>query len=95
MKDARIERLYVSGEINSEDFRSISDYIVERYVYDPLEGEKLTPEQRDVISEVAAIDMAIGAESKKVEYLLIGGFIGFVATIIILKIGSKFNKEGA
>ena len=96
MNNTRIEKLYMSAEESKgKDFRAISDYIVDKYVYDPSDGEKLTQEQRDVISEVSAIDMTIGAESKKVEYLLIGSAIGIVGTLLVLKIKKTIKKRKA
>ena len=96
MKDnTRIEKLYIEGYEKRNDFRSMSDYINEKYVTDPKEGDKLTQEARDVISEVSAIDMAIGSESTKNKYLLIGSAIGIVGTIIVMKIRKKFKKDEA
>jgi len=93
MNNKRIEKLYVDGYENRKVFRPISDYINENYVTDPLNGDKLTKEDRDVISDCSAIDMAIGSESTKVKYLIIGSLIGIAGTVILLQIKKKFKKK--
>ena len=95
MNNSRIEKAYKDIDSKSKGFRPISDYIVEHYVTDPHEGTKLTKEDRDVISYVSSVDMAMGAEAKKVEYIIIGSLIGIVGTIIVMKIIKKFKKVKA
>ena len=86
LNDMGIEKLYKKGLANSKQFRSLSDYIVEHYVYDIPNGKKLTEVSRAVISECSAIDMAIGSESSKNKYLITGILIGVATTGAILSI---------
>jgi hypothetical protein len=93
MNDARIENIYINGYEKRKDFRPISDYIVEKYVTPGGDGKELTKEALDTISEVSAIDMAIGSESTKNQYLIIGSLIGIVGTIVIFKLKNKFKRK--
>ena len=57
MKES-IDRLYKKSAKNYSKFKPISDYIVEHYVGDPVDGH-LTNEERNVISTFSAMDMYI------------------------------------
>jgi hypothetical protein len=95
MNEAKIEQMYMNIEDKAKKFRPMSDYIVKTQVTDPAGGDKLTQEHRDVISMFSSIDMAMGSESTKNQYLLVGGLIGIVSTIVIVKIRNKFKKRKA
>jgi len=90
----RIDNLYKNVEHKWEDFKPMSDYITEKHV-SSVPGKELTKEARNTISEISAVDMAIGAESKKFEYILMGSAIGIVGTIVILQIKKIFKKNEA
>ena len=93
-ENARIERIYLNGYENRNKFRPISDYINEKYVT-PTPDKELSQEAREVISDCSAVDMAMGAESVKSKYLIIGSLIGIAGTIVLLQIKKKFKKVKA
>jgi hypothetical protein len=93
MNEAKIEKWFTNIEDKAKEFRPMSDYIVKHHVKDPIDGDKLTQEDRDVISMFSAMDMAMGSESTKNQYLLIGGLIGIVSTIIVVKRKNKFKRK--
>ncbi len=81
---------------NIENFREAADYVTKTRVSDPLHGPALTVEDRKVISECMANDMATGAELTKYKYMLIGGatvLVICIATFITVKVLKKRKKE--
>jgi len=93
LKDVKIEKLCKRGYTNLEQFRRISDYIVEQYVSTPAAGgANLTKEARVVISDCSAVDMAIGAAFKRNKYILIGVIIGVTGVGAIITTNIIINR---
>jgi len=93
MNNARIDKLYNNNiDEKAKDFRPMSDYIVNKYVKS-VEGKELTQEARENISFISSVDMAMGSESTKVKYLIIGSLIGIAGTVTLLQIKKKFKKK--
>lgn len=91
MRNARFEKIYESGFLDFEQFRQLSDYIVERYVQESLDAPLLTAFDRETISKCSAIDMAMGSNFKKIDHILIGILIGIFAAFMLIEVKTKIR----
>lgn len=92
MKKNKHKTTVVESEKNYSKFKPISDYIGEHYVGDPVD-KPLTNEERNVISMFSAMDMYIGSEYTKKQFIATGMVIGIISTIVTIKIINKIKKK--
>ena len=92
MKDLTIENAYNLASKTSSKFSKAAKYIVEHYVSEVPGSAKLSEEAMNVIAEVSAIDMAVGAELTKKKNILIGLCAGIVMTFAIIQIKKEVSR---
>lgn len=91
-KEARIIKACTNGYENRDKFRALAENVIKNDVIPYQGNNKLTKESLDRIAWAMSIDMATGAEFKKMSNIAIGVAIGIVTTVMVVKIVEHIKK---
>lgn len=92
MEISKNEQKILKASKNAKFFKHLADPIAKEIVVD-MDGNKLTGDSITNTSFQIATYMAIGAEEKRAGFMLAGGVIGAVGTVVTIKLYDKFKKR--